>query len=132
MKIVFRMVPLMTVCFFAIVSCKSGEAQEVVDVDVEQVKELAKQPDILILDVRTPEEFGQGRITGARMINFLGEDFDVKIAQLDKDQPIVVYCAKGGRSSQAAKRLDAQGFKTIYNYSGGFNDWKAKGEPIEK
>ena len=48
------------------------------------------------------------------------------------DDPIVIHCASGGRSQKASDMLKEAGFKKVYDYSGGFTDWKAKGLEIEQ
>ena len=44
--------------------------------------------------------------------------------QLDKNQPIIVYCAAGGRSAKASQMLKKNGFKVIYDLSGGYDNWE--------
>lgn len=84
-----------------------------------------------LIDVRTPGEVEAGYIPGATNININGADFSEKVASLDPDQPILVYCAAGGRSKRAADALLKLGFKDVYELDGGFTDWKAKGMEIE-
>lgn len=90
---------------------------------------LAADPTIQLVDLRTPAELeNTGRIEGARPINFNSPDFKAQIAQLDKEKPVIVYCAAGSRSGQAFTQMKKMGFKKVYDYSGGMNDWKAKGK----
>lgn len=84
----------------------------------------------LILDVRTPEETQLGIIEGATVINFYDDDFETKIQLMEKSKPIVVYCASGGRSSQAASILAEQGFMEVYNLEGGLYGWQNEGFPV--
>ena len=84
----------------------------------------------LILDVRTPEETQLGIIEGATIINFDDDDFEAKIQLMEKSKPIVVYCASGGRSSQAASILSEQGFMEVYNLEGGLYGWQNEGWPV--
>ncbi|HCE85472.1 MAG TPA: thioredoxin [Bacteroidetes bacterium] len=84
----------------------------------------------LILDVRTPEETQLGIIEGATIINFYDDDFEAKIQLMEKSKPIVVYCASGGRSSQAASILAEQGFMEVYNLEGGLYGWQNEGWPV--
>lgn len=84
----------------------------------------------LILDVRTPEETQLGIIEGATIINFYDDDFEAKIQLMEKSKPIVVYCASGGRSSQAASILAEQGFMEVYNLEGGLYGWQNEGLPV--
>ncbi len=86
--------------------------------------------DLVILDVRTPEEFAQGHLDGAMMIDFYDEDFAQQIAQLDPDVPYLVYCASGARSGQASLLMDALNFTNVADIDGGITSWDAAGLPI--
>ena len=99
----------------------------------EELMELLKDPDVQLIDVRTPSEWSGGIIPNARKINYRDSDFLQQMEQsLDKDKPLVVYCAAGGRSAKAAKKLSDSGFKKIYDLEVGFSGWKAAGMPIER
>ncbi len=116
---------------FLLLSCGSkGQTTNKV-VNAEELKELLKQ-EILLIDVRTPREYQQGRISGAKLINYRDSDFSQQILVLDKETPVAIYCAAGGRSTGAMKIFQDAGFQTVYNYTGGFSDWQRRGEIIEK
>jgi len=72
-----------------------------------------------LLDVRTPEEWKAGKISSSNCINFNDAAFKQQIEKLDKNKPVFIYCAAGGRSSKAAPILQQAGFKYIYNLTGG-------------
>ncbi|WP_422349853.1 rhodanese-like domain-containing protein [Flagellimonas sp.] len=78
---------------------------------------------VQLVDVRTPEEYAGGHIGDAINIHIKASDFEERMSQMDKEAPIYLYCKKGGRSNQAAKRLVGMGFQTVYDYSGGYDDW---------
>lgn len=80
-----------------------------------------------IIDVRTPEEFNVSHIENAKNTNWLGNDFDTKVEELDKNKPVYVYCKSGNRSSKAIKKLEELGFTTIFELEGGFLQWEAAG-----
>lgn len=84
-----------------------------------------------ILDVRTDKEYAQGKIKGARQLNFYGDDFSSALKQMDKEKTYYIYCAVGGRSGKAASKMLAMGFKNIYDLDGGMTAWKAEGLDIE-
>ncbi len=121
----------MYLCTFLFLSCGSKGQELTKNVTAEELKELIKT-EIVLIDVRTPNEFQNGRIAGAKLINYRDSNFAQEIQKLDKSTPVVVYCAAGGRSTGATKIFQDAGFKTIYNYTGGFSDWLKRGEPIEK
>lgn len=81
-----------------------------------------------LLDVRTPKEQRQGVIEGARFLDFSKRDvFANGIDQLDKNQPVFVYCAVGGRSAAAARMLAERGFRQVIDLQGGIDAWKRSG-----
>ena len=59
-------------------------------------------------------------------------DFIKHLAELDKNKPVLVYCAIGGRSSKAMAIMKKEGFKEVYNLEGGMTAWKDAGMPITK
>jgi phage shock protein E len=84
---------------------------------------------VQLIDLRTPNELAEtGKIEGAKTINFNSPEFQEQIDKLDKEKPVLVYCAAGGRSGKAATQLTKLGFTKVYNYAGGMSDWKAKGK----
>jgi phage shock protein E len=72
-----------------------------------------------LLDVRTPEEWANGKIESSKCINFNDASFKKNIESLDKSKPVFVFCAAGGRSTKAKAILQEAGFKEIYNLVGG-------------
>jgi hydroxyacylglutathione hydrolase len=96
------------------------------------VHELIERPsrDFQLLDVRTPQEWDQGHLPGARYL-FLGE-LPEKLGNLNPDRPVVVYCASGYRSSLAASLLQAHGFRKVQNVPGGYTAWTAAEFPVVK
>ena len=87
-------------------------------------------PDIIILDVRTTQEFNTGYINGA--ISIPVSQLTQRLGELDTGKTILVYCASGGRSSTAANTLITNGFdvEKVYNLQGGITAWKNAHLPI--
>ncbi len=83
----------------------------------------------LLLDVREDGEWQAARFPGA--VHAPLSRFMEHVADLPKDRPIVVACAVGGRSVQAAAWLKSQGYDAS-NLSGGLNAWHAAGLPVEQ
>lgn len=77
-----------------------------------------------LVDVRTPEEFADGNIDGAVNINIKADDFLQKINNLDKTQPVFVYCQAGGRSKKCAEKMKSLGFSEIYELKPGYSGWE--------
>ena len=101
------------------------------DIDVDTLFARQQQSERMIIDVRTPEEYAQGHITGARNIplNLLESKLDELSPH--KDQEIYLVCAVGGRSHQARVFLNTKGFSKAINVQGGTRGWKAKGYPTK-
>ena len=78
---------------------------------------------VQLIDVRTAEEVAEGKIPGAKNLDFFAADFDKKLGRLEKDRAVFVYCALGGRSLKTANKLKNMGFVEIYNLDGGFTRW---------
>jgi rhodanese-related sulfurtransferase len=79
-----------------------------------------------LVDVRTPEEFNEGKIENAQNIDFYANDFKSKIEALDKSKPVFIYCRSGGRSAKAANIFKEAGFKEIYDLQGGYMNYSSK------
>ncbi|MBP6413226.1 MAG: redoxin domain-containing protein [Bacteroidia bacterium] len=108
-------------------SQNSATSLSVVDFS-KKIKELPEAP---ILDVRTPEEFENGHLKGAKNIDWNADDFDSKIAGFDKNQVVFVYCLSGGRSSSAAEKMRSIGFKQVYEMEGGIMKWRSQNLELE-
>ncbi len=83
-----------------------------------------------VIDVRGRTEWNEGHLAGATHI-YLG-DLEARIPELRRDQPIVVHCATGTRSSIAASLLQARGFRDVSNLTGGIHAWRKAGLPVEE
>lgn len=88
----------------------------------ESAKIMMEESSVIILDVRTPEEYNEGHIEGAILI----PDYEIletaeKILT-DKNQTILVYCRSGNRSRKAANNLLYLGYQNVYDF-GGIIDW---------
>lgn len=93
-------------------------------------KQLKKEKTVLLLDVRTGEEFSERHLENAVNIDFRSDSFEATIANLDKTQPIYLYCLSGGRSGEAANLLHEKGFETVYDLQGGILAWANAGKPL--
>jgi phage shock protein E len=91
-----------------------------------------KEPKAIILDVRAAGEVAQGKIGGSVNIDWNSPSFRGQAGKLDKNAPVYVYCAVGGRSSSAKKALTQMGFKEVHNLLGGIEAWKKAGLPVVK
>jgi hydroxyacylglutathione hydrolase len=98
-----------------------------------EVEELAQrhQPDsIYLLDVRTPEEWFSGHISGAHHLEL--NELEKTLKQLPKDQSIALICRSGQRASLGASLLRKNGFSSVMNVRGGMQAWKQAGLPLKR
>jgi len=82
----------------------------------------------LLVDVRTPQEFNSGHIEGA--VNIPLQELAQRTSEIPQDEPVVVYCRSGNRSSTAARMLSNAGYDQVYDL-GGVIDWQAQGYPLQ-
>ena len=100
------------------------------DLSVTEFSAKAAESGVVTLDVRTPGEFAEGHIEGARLIDFQSGNFENEIATLDKNATYAVYCRSGNRSGQAVKVMQDAGFANVFNMNGGVIDWANAGLPL--
>jgi rhodanese-related sulfurtransferase len=86
--------------------------------------------DLVLVDVRSPEEFQGGSLPGAQLIPFW--DFTKGRYDLPKDRPILLICAVGGRSLACGQMLAAQGYREVYNLRGGLDAWVEQRIPLPR
>ena len=84
--------------------------------------------ELVILDVRTQEEYDAGHIEGAILIPVL--ELSDRLDELDKGSELLVYCRTGNRSSSAVEILENAGFTKIYHMSNGITEWLSEGYPV--
>ncbi len=96
------------------------------------IQENQSNPAFVILDVRTPAEYGQGHIAGAKLLNYKSPRFSAGLDQLDKSKTYLVYCRTGNRSGRALRLMKTKGFDKIYHLSAGIMDWASHNLPLVK
>ena len=89
-----------------------------------------ENPDFVILDIRTPQEYRQGHISGSVNLDFYSPDFEHSIMNLDKDKILLIYCRSGNRSGRALGILEGKGFSRVYHLSNGIIEWSREGLPL--
>jgi len=99
-------------------------------VEVISVEELNENIDkYLLLDARELEEFKTSKIPGALFFGFDKPDFSL-LDELDKDQPIVMYCSIGYRSEKMGEELQKRGFTNVKNLYGSIFEWANQSYPL--
>lgn len=101
-------------------------------VSAEEAAALTADPpaDLVVLDVRTPEEYADGHLDGAVLVDFYDADFADQLAALDKDVPYLVYCQSGNRSGQTIPLMQQLGFASAVDVDGGILAWVGAGLPV--
>ena len=95
------------------------------------IKARGADPLFAIVDTRTPAEFAENRIRGAKNIDVKAPDFADRTAKLDKNATYLVYCRGGVRSGKAMGLMKAAGFREVYNLGGGLIKWQEAKLPLE-
>ena len=118
-------------CLLAILGLTTACGQKnYEDADVWDFAELIEKYDVVVLDVRTADEFKEGHIEKALNIDVKQDDFIEKAtATLPKDKIIAVYCRSGRRSANAANQLSSVGYQLV-NLKGGIMAWKGNNMPV--
>ena len=96
------------------------------------LKVLELDPNVVILDVRTPVEFKLGRLADAVNINYYSFSFKNRIRELDRDKTYLLHCQTGVRSGRSIPIMLAEGFKNVIHMDGGYKSWKDQGLPVVK
>ena len=108
-------------------SCTSQSSGKVKSIGIQTLKTEVIGKDVQLVDVRTSKEYDAGHIDDAINIDVLDDAvFTEKFQDLDKEKPIYIYCQMGGRSKKASQKLKDLGFKTIFDYSGGYGEWSGQ------
>ena len=116
----------------AVLGLNTACSQNYENYDVKEFAELITDSNVVILDVRKADEFAEGHITGAILIDQFQSDFlEQAPVKLPKDKTIAIYCRSGRRSANAAGKLADVGYKCV-NLKGGIIAWKEANMPVTK
>jgi len=120
----------LVVSIFFFLSAAAIAAGVVKNLSPEESYELLKQrgDEIFLLDVRTPGEYQQVRLAGAKLIPI--DQLLQRMDEVPKNKPLLVYCAVGSRSSQVVGYMARIGYPEVYNLYGGIYAWSKKGYPV--
>lgn len=119
--------------FFGLASCAQQTSSNATQhLSAEEVKNLLQQnPELEVLDVRTPQEFSQGHLQGATNLDFYDPAFESKLTALDSTKTYLLYCASGNRSGKATAIMERNNFGKVYNSTAGFQELKSTGVPVK-
>lgn len=105
-----------------------GQLEQGENISIEEFEAIRNAGDARIVDLRGATEYQSGYIEGAEHI-FVGE-LEQSLNKLAKDEPIVVHCQAGDRSTIGWSILKRHGFQNVKNFAGGMGEWRAKGKPV--
>ena len=90
---------------------------------MEAAKMLEKNPDMMVLDIRTPEEFNSGHIPTSINIDYKAENFELEIKKLDRSKTYLMHCRSGRRSTAALDTFRKHRFDHIIHIDDGILGW---------
>jgi rhodanese-related sulfurtransferase len=82
---------------------------------------------LVILDVRTAQEYDSGHLKGSINLDFKSPSFKDQVAGLDRNKAYLIYCRTGVRSARAVMLMRSLGFWELYDLTGGFIAWRSEG-----
>ena len=119
---------LSTVLFFLASSCTGQSSAK--DLNADEFERAINGGTVQLVDVRTPDEYASGHLEGARLMDWSNGQFQKEMASLDKNTPVLLYCASGRRSDAALSALQEAGFKDVKHLQGGIQTWGRAGKPV--
>jgi len=90
---------------------------------IEATKMIEKNPDMVVLDIRTPEEFASGHIPASINIDYKAENFESELKKLDRSKSYLMHCRSGRRSTAALDIFSKLGFDHIIHIDDGILGW---------
>ena len=106
--------------------------QITVDQAREMIQKRTGNAEFVVLDVRTPEEFADGHVSGAVNVNVMASDFESRLDALNRGKTYVVYCRTGNRSAKAVQVMERLGFRSVYHMFEGIVGWQKRAFPLVK
>lgn len=107
--------------------------QQVPSITAEEVKRaLEAKADVIVVDVRTQEEYSNGHIDGSILMPVDTVWGKVVSVIPDKNQKIFVHCRSGMRSTKATQEMLKLGYTNVHNMQGGIVAWEQLGFPVKK
>ena len=113
---------LYIVFLYSFASCNNHSNNLVSAIKFSEI--ISNDKSVIIIDVRTPDEFNKGHLKNSLNVNWFDENFDENLNIFSKDLPVMVYCLSGGRSSKANERIKSLGFENVYELDGGILEWR--------
>ena len=121
------------VILFILSACYSyaDDKKGFINVDADEALQMTNDPDVLILDVRTPAEYAQAHIENSVLIPVQVLHTEYRKLKGHENKKILVYCRSGNRSVTASNILIKNGFNHLYNLKSGIRDWVKHRNPVQ-
>lgn len=113
-----------------LLSACGPKSVSVSNLDPAQFHAKTQESGVVTIDVRTPDEFNAGHITGALNMNVESATFDSDIAKLNRSKSYAVYCHSGRRSGIATEKMIKTKFLSVFNLADGIQGWMSAGLPL--
>lgn len=91
------------------------------NIDNETAKEMIDNDEVVIIDVRTQEEYDEGHLPNSTLLPL--DEIEDRLSELDKDKAYLLVCNSGNKSGQAGEILGENGFEKVYNLETGIKKW---------
>ena len=115
----------LVILLLIISSCVSNQEKFLL-FEYQEYKKNIQNKNTQLIDVRTPQEYELGHISGSVNIDFRNQDvFNNSFNEFDKSKPIFLYCRSGNRSKKSADILIEMGFSKVFDLKGGFIEWNS-------
>lgn len=118
-----------------VAACGSGSGTTAVTIETVSPARAAEiiaegRPGLVLLDVRTPEEFAAGHLANAVNLDLYAPGFADALAALDRETPYVLYCRTDNRSTEVREMMRSLGFTEVHEIDGGIVAWAEEGRPF--
>jgi rhodanese-related sulfurtransferase len=90
-------------------------------------RDLIRQPGVVLLDVRMPDEHAIASLPGAVLIPL--PELGTRFSELNPQDPVAIYCHHGVRSEHAGRFLESRGFTDVSHLAGGIDAWSEEIDP---
>ena len=122
----------LAISLISLAGCSTSSSVSVTNVDAADFLSQISSGEVIVLDVRTPEEFNAGHLSGAVNLDVQSGQFETELSKLDKAATYAIYCRSGRRSTIAAEKMANDGFTNIVNFNqGGFAELAQAGAQTE-
>jgi len=117
---------ILLISYFSLLNTNSTTYQEKIlkSVSLSEWKNTYENnKNLIIIDVRTPEEYNKGHIENAINIDYYNPNFQTELKKLDKTKEYLIHCKSGSRSGKTLNIMKNLNFKNVLNLKGGINGW---------